>query len=82
MADQPTTSAAHAIVQAFDDRYESCGPFDDWQEECLAAALQALADEVAPSDADEPRNYLPAALECQRIRGEILAIATELEGAA
>jgi hypothetical protein len=45
----------------------------------LAAALQAAADQVAPSDADEPRNSLPMAIECQRIRAELLAIAAELE---
>jgi hypothetical protein len=45
----------------------------------IAAALRATADQVAPSDADEPRNYLPMAIECQRIRAEILAIAAELE---
>lgn len=44
-----------------------------------AAALRAAADQVAPSDADEPRNYLPMAIECQRIRTELLAIAAELE---
>ena len=44
-----------------------------------AAALRAAADQVAPSDADEPRNYLPMALECQRIRKELLSIAAELE---
>jgi hypothetical protein len=47
----------------------------------LAAALRAAADQVAPSDAMEPRNYLPVAIECQRIRSELLAIAAELEGA-
>jgi hypothetical protein len=46
-----------------------------------AAALRAAADQVAPSDAMEPRNYIPMALECQRIRKELLAIAAELEGA-
>ena len=36
--------AARGIVQAFDDRYEMCGPFDDnWQKLCLAAALRAAA---------------------------------------
>ena len=36
--------AAAAIVAAFDDRYENCGPFDDnWQELCLAAVLRHLA---------------------------------------
>ena len=46
----------------------------------VAASLRAAADQVAPSDADEPRNYLPMAIECQRIRSELLAIAAELEG--
>ena len=45
----------------------------------LAAALRAAADQVAPSDADEPRNNLPMAIECQRIRKELLAISAELE---
>jgi hypothetical protein len=45
----------------------------------LVAAIFELADQVVPSDAAEPRNYLPMAMECQRIRSEILAIATELE---
>jgi hypothetical protein len=80
VADPIATSAARAIAQAFDDRYEMLGPFDDnWQEQCLGSALQALADQVAPSDADELRNYLPALLECQRIRREILAIAAKLD---
>jgi hypothetical protein len=46
----------------------------------VAAALRAAADQVAPSDAMEPRNNLPMAIECQRIRAELLAIAAELEG--
>jgi hypothetical protein len=46
----------------------------------LAAALRAAADQVCPSDAMEPRNYLPMAIENNRIRCEILAIADELEG--
>ena len=50
--------------------------------ERAAAALRAAADQVAPSDLDEPRNYLPMAMECQRIRAELLAIATELENHA
>ena len=45
----------------------------------LAAALRAVADRVAPSDADEPRNNLPMAIECRRIRKELLDIAAELE---
>ena len=45
-------------------------------------ALRAAADQVAPSDAVEPRNYIPIAIECQRIRAELLAIADELESAS
>ena len=45
----------------------------------IADAIRAAADQVAPSDAMEPRNYLPMAIECQRIRVELLAIAAELE---
>jgi hypothetical protein len=45
----------------------------------IAAAFRAAADQVMPSDAMEPRNYLPMAIECQRIRAELLAIADELE---
>jgi hypothetical protein len=48
-------------------------------DEIAAAALRAAADQVAPSDAMEPRNHIPMALECRRIRKELLAIATELE---
>ena len=48
-------------------------------EAIAAAALRAAADQVAPSDAMEPRNYIPMAIECQRIRVELLAIADELE---
>jgi hypothetical protein len=57
--------AAASIVQAFDDRYEVLGPFDDnWQELCLAAALRALAVRINGADA---------------IRQDVLDIATELE---
>ena len=44
-----------------------------------AAALRAAADQACPSDAMEPRNYLPMAMENDRIRSELLAIAAELE---
>ena len=50
--------AAASIVQAFDDAYEN------WQEECLAAALRALAVRINGADA---------------IRQDILDIAEELE---
>ena len=57
--------AAASIVQAFDDRYELLGGFDDnWQELCIAAALRALAARINGADA---------------IRQDILDIAAELE---
>jgi len=57
--------AAGAIVQAFDERYERCGPFDDnWQKPCLAAALRELASRINGAD---------------HIRADIIAIAAELE---
>lgn len=57
--------AAAAMLQAFDDRYE-IGMFNEnWQEECLAAALRALAVRINGADA---------------IRQDILDIADEMEG--
>ena len=57
---------AASIVKAFDDCYE-IGMFDEnWQEDCLAAALRALAVRITGADA---------------IRQDILDIAAELEGA-
>jgi hypothetical protein len=72
--------AAQAVFWAFNSKF-------DWIEDgipgpqfnAIAAAIRAAADQVVPSDAVEPRNYLPMAIECQRIRKEILAIAEELE---
>jgi hypothetical protein len=64
--------AAQAILDAY-------GDFEAADTDAMAAALRAAADQVAPSDSMEPRNYLPVAIECQRIRAELLAIAAELE---
>lgn len=66
--------AAQAVLNAY-------GDFEPANVDAMAAALRAAADQVAPSDADEPRNYLPMAIECQRIRKELLAIAAELANA-
>jgi len=80
MTNQPLSPAAQAVLDAF---LKTPGeePMPGWNYgRDLAAALQAAADQVAPSDAIEPRNYLPVAIECQRIRAELLAIAAELEG--
>jgi len=49
--------AAQAIVKAFDDRYELLGPLeDDWQEQCIAAALCAAAD--LPKELEIPFNVI------------------------
>jgi hypothetical protein len=64
--------AAQATLDAY-------GDFEAADTDAMAAALRAAADQVAPSNAIEPRNYLPMAIECQRIRAELLAIAAELE---
>ena len=82
------TSASAACLQhwgAVND--PPCHPIDDGWNGCgdcvhrsaIAAALEAAADQVVPSDAMEPRNNLPMAIECQRIRSELLAIAAELK---
>jgi len=72
--------AAQAVFWAFNSKFNWIedgipGP----QFNAIAAVIRAVADQVVPSDAVEPRNYLPMAIECQRIRKEILAIAEELE---
>ena len=76
---EPLSPAAQAVLDAVFDHWPG-GYNHPGKPLCVAAALRALADQVAPSDAVEPRNNLPMAMECQRIRAEILAIAGELEG--
>ena len=70
--------ATRAIVAAFNERYELCGPFDDnWQELCLAAALRALAEH---GEAMEIR-MAPGAFDFDEAGGGryMEAIAAELE---
>ena len=77
-AAQAVMKAAAAVYwdkEYWDEEYEVASPIV-----IAAAALRAAADQVAPDDAVEPRNNLPMAMECQRIRRELLAIAAELEG--
>ena len=73
---KPLSPSAQAVMDACTD-----APIQiNWATKlAAAAALRAAADQVVPSDAMEPRNYLPMAIECQRIRTELLAIADELE---
>jgi hypothetical protein len=75
--------AAQAIVKAFDDRYELLGPLeDDWQEQCLAAAIRAAADQADPKTNIKDisythQNYVDGWKDALDV---IFAIATELEG--
>jgi len=70
--------AAKDFVKAFDDRYELLGPFEDnWQEQCIAAVLCAVADEVAPFEAMDIDNCWYE--KRNPVREKILAIATELK---
>lgn len=75
---------AQAVLAAFDDRYELCGPFDDWQELCLAAVLRAAADQVAPENYECFTGHLEwdQGMETRNdsVRENLLAMAAELEG--
>jgi hypothetical protein len=58
--------ASQAVLDAFTDRHELCGPFDgNWQELCLAAALRELAKRINGADG---------------VTQDVLDIAAELEG--
>ena len=77
MTDQ---SPAQKAARAFNDRYELCGPFDDdWVEQCLAAALEDVADQVVPEQKPWHRTSDASAAKHQ-VRCELLAIAAELRG--
>lgn len=80
MTNQPLSPSAQAVLDAINEELNEA-PWDVsfLASASAAAALRAAADQVAPSDAMEPRNYLPVAIECQRIRAELLTIAAELD---
>ena len=86
-------SPAQKALAAFNDRHELCGPFDDdWVEQCLAAALEAVADQLLPEQVEPPCGETepwPQSYQlmsdaqwekCQQLRSELLAIAAELRG--
>jgi len=83
MADH-LSPAASAIVAAFSDRHELCGPFDgNWPELCLAAALRAAADQLPlqPLTRDPADPFEQGLRQGQELsRAELLGIAAELEG--
>ena len=78
-------SPAQKALAAFNERHELCGPFDDdWVEQCLAAAIEELADQVMSpvpppcEDFDEEaQGFLAAHV---TYRSELLATAAELRG--
>jgi len=74
------SSAAASIVQAFDDRYEINMFNVNWQEDCIAAALRAVAErnEYKPNMSDEMEVMFSEGWNSHR--KELLAIADELEG--
>jgi hypothetical protein len=74
-------SPAQKAVAAFDERHELCGPFDDdWVEQCLAAALEAVADQVVPETVTPWNSSLTPLTSTKDVRRKLLAIAAELRG--
>jgi hypothetical protein len=64
--------AAKAALQAFNERHELLGPFEgNWQEVCLAAAFEALANHQTPRwDGDGPLcHWHPEPYTRQELRG-------------
>jgi plasmid stability protein len=59
--------AAEAVMEAFLDAAVDAGDYYATRRGQLSAVVRIIADQVAPSDVDEPRNYLPMALESERI---------------
>jgi hypothetical protein len=74
-------------VKAFDDRYKLLGGLEEnWQEDCLAAALEAVADQVAPVTPKPNDTFCCPPVHSiiwervAEIRRQLLAIAAELDG--
>jgi len=71
-------SPAQKALAAFKERHElSVLVDDDWVEQCLAAALEAVADQVVPPD---PCGNDCCITQCEQIRQGVLDIAAELRG--
>ena len=77
-------SPAQKAVAAFNERHELCGPFDDdWVEQCLAAALEAVADQVVPYEKAPDLMCSPdleRLAQRQHTRAQLFTIAAELRG--
>ena len=77
-------SPAQKALASFNERHELCGPFnDDWVAQCLAAALEAVADQVLPYE-KAPNLMrgpdLERLVQRQHTRTQLLTIAAELRG--
>ena len=78
-------SPAQKALAAFNERCGLCFSVDDdWVAQCLAAALQAVADQVAPEDYSSytcyPEHDIGMEERNDSVRKAILAIAAELRG--
>lgn len=74
---KPLSPAAEKVWNAFNDVYERTGTFEDFGD-ALAAALQAVADEVAPVEYELLDGHLQYE-KCNPIREQLLTITEELE---
>jgi hypothetical protein len=82
---------AQAALAAFQEQHELCGPFDgNWQEQCIAAVIRAIANQVTPHAEVLPQKNLESRREAmiwgmlnqsQLTRCRLLAITHELENA-
>jgi hypothetical protein len=75
--DTQLSPAAQAVLDAFN---REARPEPHHQQEAIAAALRAAADQVVPEDGDPIYGLTPARAERQVVRRKLLAIAAELEG--
>ena len=81
-------SPAQKAVAAFNERCGLCFSVDDdWVEQCLAATLEAVADQVVPyleepswGACNEMRCDIELYTDHMRKRSELLTIAAELRG--
>jgi hypothetical protein len=78
----PLSPAAQAVLDACDQAFNQCGTTAQEQilKHCLAAALEAVADQVFPLTKTPWGSTLVPVLTAQESRAQLLAIAAELEG--
>lgn len=80
-ADTPLTPEAAAVWAAFNNGMEAGEVFACGPSEGLTHALRELANQVVPAIDTPPLMRGPALREIDEIRGEILAIADNIENA-